>query len=142
FWVELFSRREPGSGLAWFRIAIGLVLLYSLLSIGLHGLIGVLWIDRAHGGYAPLGSGTMVIRWLGGPVPAGVYPVYAVTLLGALLTTVGWGGRLVIFVTLHGYLGLVALNGDHSGGYDIMLTNALWLLVLGDAMATCSLRCR
>lgn len=141
-WVTLLSRREPAVGLACFRVAIGLVLLYSLLSVGLGGLIDVLWVDVAHGGYKPLGRGAWIIPWLGGPTPAVVHGVYAAALAGALLVTVGLGGRLATFATLHLYLALITLNGEASGGYDLLLTNALWLLVLGDSTATLSLRCR
>lgn len=143
FWVALFSQRESGTGLAVFRIAIGLVLLYSLLSILAAGLIDVLWLDIAHGGYGPLGHGNWLLSRLGGPGnPSAVYGLYIIALLGALATTIGFGGRIAIFITLQTYNALVSINPNVSGGYDLLLTNALWLLVLADATATHSVRCR
>lgn len=144
FFVELFSRREPGSALAWFRIAIGLVLLYSLLSVGLHGLIDMLWVDRHYGGFTATSS--PLTRWFGETTPRVVYSIYGATLLGVVLVTAGVGGRflgrLITFLTLHGYLGLVGLNPHTAGGYDLLLTNALWLLVLAHSTATHSVHCR
>ena len=142
FWVELFSQRESASGLALFRIALGLVILYSLLSIRIAGLVDVFWIDVGHGGYAPLGEGNWLLAWLGGPTPSVVHWVHAVAVLGALAMVVGIGGRWVILLTLQTYNALVTINLNVSGGYDLMITNALWLLFFSDCMATYSLSCR
>ncbi len=142
-WVALWDRREPAIGLACFRIAVGAVMLYSLLSVGLGGLIDVLWIDAAHGGYKPLGSGNWLLATLGGPHPAVIYPLYGATVALALAHTLGAGGpiigRMVAFAGLHAYLALVTVNGEATGGYDNLIGNALWLCVLGDASATLSL---
>lgn len=142
FWVTLFDRREPGTALACFRIATGLVMLYSLLSVGLAGMIDVLWVDHASGGYAYLGTGNWLLTRLGGPTPAVIHALYGVSLAGTLLVIAGAGGRLSILVALQAYAAMALVNGDASGGYDLLITNAMWLLVLGDATATLSVRCR
>ena len=142
FWVTLFARKESASGLAAFRIALGLVVLYSLLSIMASGLIAVLWIDVKHGGFGPLGPGNWLLAWLGGPTPGPVYGMWTVALCGALAMVVGIGGRVSIFVTLQAYNALITINSHTSGGYDLMITNALWLLVFSECMATYSLSCR
>ncbi|WP_428261222.1 HTTM domain-containing protein [Haliangium sp.] len=145
-WVALLSRREPATGLACFRLAVGLVALYSLLSVGLSGLVGVLWIDAAHGGYKPLGAGNWLLSLLGGPQPDTVYPLYGLALALTLAFTAGVGGRvagrIIAFATLHVYLALVMINSEATGGYDLLISNAMWLCVLGDATAALSLRCR
>ena len=142
FWVTLFARREPATALACFRVATGLVMLYSLLSVGLAGLVDVLWVDHAAGGYAYLGTGNWLLTRLGGPTPAVIHALYGVSLAGALLVIAGAGGRLSILVTLQAYVAMALVNGDASGGYDLLITNAMWLLVLRDATATLSVRCR
>lgn len=142
FWVTLFSQKESASGLAAFRIALGLVVIYSLLSVMASGLIDVLWIDYKHGGYGPLGPGNWLLAWLGGPAPGPVYGLWIVALGGALAMVVGIGGRVTIFVTLQAYNALISINSHTSGGYDLMLTNALWLLIFSECMATYSLSCR
>lgn len=141
-WVALFDRREAATTLACFRIAIGLVALYSLLDVGLAGLLDVLWVDRRWGGYAELGTGNWLFRLLGGPTPDAVRVLYATALGSAVLVTLGLAGRLSALVAGQTYLALVFVNGNATGGYDALITNAFWLLVLGDATRTLSLDCR
>jgi hypothetical protein len=141
-WVALLSEREPGTSLALFRAACGLCVLYSIGSVAAHGLVPVLWLDPAHGGYTCPGDGPRLFRWLGGVHPETVWPVVAAALLAGLLLVIGLGGRLTAFVALQTYKALYFINPDATGGYDWLLTNALWLLVLGRSTATLALDCR
>jgi hypothetical protein len=140
-WVELLGRKEPGTTFATFRIAVALVILYSLLSIGLHGLVEVLWVDEAYGGYRPL-PGNWVHKLFGGVTPGVVWTLYTCSLLGAVAMAVGIGGRIPIVVLVVGYGPMAMVNSGAYGGYDMMISNALWLLLLGNATATLSLDCR
>lgn len=141
-WVTLLDRREAGTTLACFRIAIGLVTLYSLLDVGLARLVDVLWVDYHSGGYACLGTGNWLMTSLGGATPDVVHALYGVALGAAVLVTVGLAGRLSALVAGQAYMALVFVNGSATGGYDALITNALLLLVLGDATRTLSLDCR
>jgi len=141
YFVALFSRREPGTTLAVFRIAAGLVILYSLLSIAAADLVEALWVNVEHGGMRNIG-GSPLARWLGGPTPGVIWMIWTAALVATLAFIAGLGGRITSFVLLQTYLGLVSINGDASGGYDLMITNALWLLTLGQATATLSVDCR
>ncbi|MBK6576162.1 MAG: HTTM domain-containing protein [Sandaracinaceae bacterium] len=141
-WVARCDRREAATTLACFRIAIGLVTLYSLLDVGLGGLVDVLWVDYHSGGYACLGTGNWLMTLLGGATPHVVHALYGVALGSALLVTMGLAGRLSALVAGQTYMALVFVNGSATGGYDMLITNALWLLVLGDATRTLSLDCR
>ena len=42
-WVALLDRREPGTSLALFRIACGLVVFGAVGSVAAHGLVPALW---------------------------------------------------------------------------------------------------
>jgi hypothetical protein len=141
-WVSLLDRREPGDALALFRIAVAVVVLWALLAMVTSGLTGVLWVDRAWGGYRSLGDGPYLVRWLGGPTPGVIHAVLTGTLVSGALLLLGLGGRLTAFVTLQGYVALIRLDGNASGASDILVTNALWLLVLARSTATLSLDCR
>jgi hypothetical protein len=141
-WVLLLSRREPGDAMALFRIAVGVVTLWSLLTMATSGLLDVLWVDRAWGGYRSLGDGPYLIQWLGGPTPGVVHVVTGVTILSGALLVLGLGGRLSAFMTLQGYLALSRIDGSASGSSDVLVTNALWLLVLARSTATLSLDCK
>jgi hypothetical protein len=140
-WVSLLAEREPGTSLALFRIACGLCLLGSVGSVAWHGLVPVLWLGPSDGGYTTP-STPWLFRHLGGVHPGTVWPVVAGTLLCGLALAAGLGGRLTPFLALQGYLALWGLNGDALGGYDWLLTNALWLLVLSRSTATLALDCR
>jgi len=141
-WVALLSRREAGTGLALFRIAIGLCVLGTIGTVVGHDLVGVLWVDRSHDGYRTLGAGPWLVALLGGPTPRVVWSLVVLTLAAGLAMVLGMGARLAALVALQGVLALTWLNPHAGGSYDDLLTNALWLLVLGDAGATLSLSCR
>jgi hypothetical protein len=141
-WVVLLSRRERGTSFALLRIAVAAVILYSLLSVGLHGLVPVLWIDAAHGGFARLGNSDLVPALLGGPTPTVVWTLYTVALVGAVGMLLGVGGRVPIVLVALSYTPVATSNPEAYGGYDLMISNAVWMLLLGNATATLSVDCR
>jgi hypothetical protein len=141
-WVELLSRKERGTNFAMFRIAVAGVILYSLLSVGLHGLVPVLWVDAAYGGCSKLGSGGLVPSLLGGPTPTVAWTLYAIAFSCASAMLLGAGGRVPIAFLALSYTPLATINPEAYGGYDLMIGNAVWMLLLGDANATLSLDCR
>jgi hypothetical protein len=141
-WVDLLARRERGTSLAAFRIAVAGVILYSLLSVGLHGLVPVLWIDTNHGGFAEVGRIAGVARLLGETTPGVVWTLYTVALVSATAMLAGVGGRIPIALVALSYTPVATINSEAYGGYDLMIGNAVWMLLLGDATATMSVDCR
>jgi len=141
-WVELTSHREPGTTLAWFRLAVALVLVYALLSMIAAELVEVMWVDAAYGGLQTLSTEHWLVGLLGGRTPAAAWTLVGSGLLLASLLAVGLGGRLTALCTLQVYYALTSAQGTLTGGYDTLLTNALWILVLGQSTATLSLDCR
>ena len=142
FWVVLFSHREPAYGWALFRILTGACLLYSLTSVGATGLVDILWVDAAYGGYRSLGPVRVLLLDLGPATPSLINSIYALALIGSAALALGIGGRLVTFLTLQSFLSLTTVNSQSSGSDDALLCNALWLLFLCDASSTLSLRCK
>lgn len=141
-WLRWLEAREPGTTLALVRIAVAAIVLGTLLSVLRTDLLGVLWVDAAHGGYRRLGAGHVVLRVLGGARPEVMWSLFGVAVAGAVALLLGLGGRLAAAITLMAFHPLVTVNADASGGSDAMMTNALWLLVLGEGTATLSLDCR
>lgn len=141
FMVDFAGRRELGQSLAVFRILVSLTLLYSLCSIAAAGLVEPLWVDQAHGGMQHVHE-NHVMRLLGGATPSAVWLLYGLAFGATVTLGVGLFGRVSAFVLLQSYYALYISNGLATGGYDMMLSNALWLLVLGDATATLSVDCR
>lgn len=140
-WVRLLDQREVGTSLALWRIAVGLCVVGSVGAVVLAGAVPLLWFDPADGGYTPP-TPPWLFRQLGGATRGTVTAVVAITLAAGLLTAGGLGGRLSVFVALQGYLALVRLNGDATGGYDAAISNGLWLLVFARSTETLSLDCR
>ncbi len=141
-WAALLAERETGTSLALFRIGCGLCILYAIGSVVLAGMVPVIWLGPADGGLATEINGSRLFQWLGGVHPGTVWVVVAATLLLGLLLALGAGGRVTAFLALQGTMALTGLNGNATGAYDWLLTNALWLLVLAGATATLSLDCR
>jgi hypothetical protein len=152
-WVALLAEREPGTSLALFRIALGLCVLYSIGIVVLDGMAESLWLSPPRG-FTTLGQRPVQYRVLEQLIPS-LLPwfswndpavllrlVVGLTLTGGALMVVGLGGRVTALVTLQLYLGIVHSNPDAAGGYDWLLSNALWLVVLSRSTATLSLDCR
>jgi hypothetical protein len=140
-WVALLAERERGTSLALFRIAVGAVVAGTLLATVLPGLVEVIWIDRRYGGMRDVGHGYWLLELLGGAQPAVVWPLVLAALGCSVALALGAGGRATPLLTLWLYRSVSSIGGV-AGGYDSMIFNALWLLVLGDASATLSLDCR
>ena len=140
-WVGLIATREPGTTLALFRIAVGLLLTWSWVEPWASGVVPMIWIGDEWGGVRALGH-SWLFDLLGGASPTAVYSVIGLTALSGLALTLGLFSRPAALIGLVGGLELSRLNGHAAGSYDNLFSNALWLLVLARADATLSLRCR
>ena len=140
-WLAFVSEREDGRVLAIVRILIGLVAFGELFEMVMYGMVDTVWVARAHGGVFTLG-GNWLVRALGGPSHGVVWGLMVFAMIGSLTLAAGLGGRVTPFVTLHAYAALTNLNGQAGGGYDPLLTNAMWLCVIGNASTTLSLDAR
>lgn len=142
FFVQLFAQQEQGTSLALFRIALGLCALYSLLSIAGAGLVQPLWTDVSYGGMRSV-TGNWLVQALGGPSPLVIWSLWATALVCVLAFTLGiagvWGHRLITLLLLHSYNALITVNPLASGGYDVLMTNAFWILVFADSTTCFSL---
>lgn len=141
-WQAWVLRQEHATTLALFRVLVSTIVLGSLLSAAAAGVIDVTWVDAAHGGMLSLGSGNWLVSALGGPTPAVVWSLFGAGVIGASLSLIGLGGRWPLLATLQAYLGLTSLNPTASGGFDNLLTIALWLLFLSGCNATLSVDSR
>lgn len=137
-WVAATSVTEDATSLALFRVAMGSGALVTVGSVVLTGLVPVIWIDAGDGGLASLDDGTWLIAQLGGPTPRVTWSMVAVSVVSSLLLTLGIGGRLCALGSLLSTSSLVYLNPEAGGAYDQLLTNGLWLCVLGGGGATLS----
>jgi hypothetical protein len=140
-WVALLSHREPGTGLAVFRIALGLCAAYILVEMLLRGAVEPLWVDRAYGGMRTV-TPSRLVTWLGGPTPEVVFGLVWATLGLAAAQVLGLGGRWVPLLLLWFISSLTGLNNQSGGSYDELFENAQWILFLSSSTATLSLDSR
>lgn len=140
-WVAFLDRQEPGTTLALWRIACGLCLVGTIAAVVLAGAVPLLWLPPADGGYTQPAT-PWLFRQIGGVTPATVKGMVALTLIAGVLTAVGLGGRIAVLAALQGFLALMGLNSDATGGHDSVISNGLWLLVLSRSTETLSLDCR
>jgi hypothetical protein len=140
-WVRFVSERESGLTLALFRIAVGLIAFVEMLETVLYGVARVAWLDKSAGGAFAL-KGNWLIQLLGGASPATIYGLLAVSMITSVCVAAGLGGRLVTFVALQSYGAVANVNGSAAAGYDALITNAMWILVIGGASSTLSLDSR
>lgn len=140
--ADRLAHREPATALALFRIGVGLSVLYTVVPIRRSGVLPLVWMDRAYGGFRPLDVHHWLIRFVGGPTDASLMVLSGVAVLAGLLLVIGFGGRITALATGQLMLGLFAISPETSGGHDLLLSNALWLLVLSPSTATLSLDAR
>ena len=141
-WQALVLRQERATTLALFRVLVCAIVLASLLSAAAARVVDVTWVDASYGGMLALGSGNWLVSLLGGPTPAVVWGLFSIGVAAASLSLIGWGGRWALLATLQAYLGLTSLNPTASGGFDNLLTIALWLLFLSGSHVTLSVAAR
>ncbi len=139
--VRAATAKEHGAALAVFRIALA----FGVLLDALHAVrpeVLVLFQPLEDGGLAYGKNVFPLWSLLGGPSAAGVTALAwaSIPLSAALL--LGFGGRVTAAVLLHVLLAYKGLPADIGGGYDRLISNGLWLLILGNGTATLSLDCR
>jgi hypothetical protein len=136
-WVALLAEREGPETQAVFRALVGVVLFGAVVTMWDEA--DVLWVDVSNGGAFTLGPGGWLVRLLGGPTSGVIHGIMVACALAAACVAVGVGGRVATFVAGQLYLALFSLNYSASGGYDLLITNALWLLTLGQPTAALSI---
>lgn len=141
-WVALMSTRESGEAIARFRIAVGAVVLYSIVSVIAADLLHVMWVGANYGGLQTLDASHWLVDVLGGRTHSTANIIAGAAITLAIMMIVGFGGRVTALLLLVVYYAHVTAKSTVTGGYDTMITNALWLLVLADSTATHSLDCR
>lgn len=136
---ERVNRTEGGLSLALFRIGVGastLALTGGALVRGVHSIV---WVDASLGGYRDLDPDHPLLRLLGGATVEVATGLALTTSLAALLLTFGLFARPAALLALLALNLLIHTNSDVASGYDRLLANALWLLVLARSSTVLSL---
>lgn len=123
------------------RMLVAAVALVMLLNLARSGVMEAIWLAKPDG-LQRVESTHWLWSWLDAPTPANVWMLWRVAIGAAVAVLVGFGGRIGALVLLQVLLALLSLQPSSNGGYDMLLNNALWLLVLAPCEATLSLWCR
>ncbi|MCO4747808.1 MAG: hypothetical protein KC912_23635 [Proteobacteria bacterium] len=142
WWTEVWSAEESGRTLALFRIAVAMVVLLDALSLVAAGVIDPLYIPISEGGMAPADRFPSLLLDVIGHTTTTTWALWSAMLGLSAASLVGLGGRLTHLALLQVVLAWHAIPLDIGGGYDRLLTNALFFLVLGNTTATLSVDCR
>ncbi|HMV67011.1 MAG TPA: hypothetical protein PKA64_09185 [Myxococcota bacterium] len=140
-WMDLASEREEGTPLAVVRACTGVVVAWTCFSSWFWGAVPVYTMISA-GGMAPDGLGRIWFRAIGGATEGNVTALLFAGMALAAALVVGFGGRVTAFLLGQVMLALFALHPGTGGGHDRVITNILWMLVIGDGARTWSLDCR
>ena len=141
-WVRFLGHREPATGLALFRISLGLLILHTMGSIVLSDVVVPLWANIDEGGIRNLSDRNWLVEQLGGPGLETSKLLLGSTILASTLLTLGIASRLSALVALQTCLALWSLHPTSGGGHDRLINNALWILVLAPSGQTLSVWCR
>ncbi|MFO0802318.1 MAG: HTTM domain-containing protein [Gemmataceae bacterium] len=138
-WCAFLAEREPGTAVSLFRISIGICVVWMFGSVAAHGLVPVVWLNPADGGWRPVNT-PWLLQQLGGVTPTNVRVFTILAIVSGLMLAIGLFGRLAAFLALQCTLALTHI--DRPGFDDLLLGNLLWLLVLSRCTATLSLDCK
>ena len=138
-WVDLLAEREPGTTLALFRVGCGSCVLLVVGGVAVGGMVPVVWLNPADGGYRPVFT-PWLFDLIGGVTPRNVWLMVGLALTAGALLVVGLFARLAALLALQSVLALTCI--DRPDFDDLILCNALWLLFLSRSSATLSLACR
>lgn len=141
-WVDACGRGEIGTSFALFRIALGATLAVDAARLLASGVVDPLFVPRSAGGLAPARRLHPLVEFLGGASAEVATGLWWGVLLGAAGVAVGFLPRASALVALQCRLALVSIPLNIWGGYDRLLHNGLWLVVLGGGAATLSVACR
>lgn len=142
WWVAFWSEREAPEVLALFRVLVGLVIASTFGDMLVQGVAVPLLAGTSHGGMAPDGAGPTWLAWVGGNTATTIPWLVGAAAGGGLLLSAGVGGRVLPLLLGQLCIALFAIHPGTGGGHDRLITNALWLMVLGPATATWSIDAR
>ncbi len=139
-WVARLAHQEPATGLALFRMVMGVILLVDFVLPMAIGVDSWVFATPEEGGILPLSDESWLVQALGGPSLQTSRALCAVGAVGSVALILGVGHRAAALVTLQAALAIDSLGATASDHTDLQ-SNALWLLLLAPAAETLSLRC-
>ena len=143
-WLALvgwMTAEEGAAPMALFRISVGAILLWNLLSMVSSGAMTLLWLPEASGGLRePPVDG--LLASLVGVSAVATRALMAASIVASAMMMIGVATRLAALVLLVCFSHFLTLFPAAVGGHDHLLTGACFLLMLSRSDVTLSVRCR
>ena len=129
-WTRMLAfvqQREDASSLALTRIIAGTTLFCHLVNLLWTGTATLVWAEPTSMGFA---NRPGFLSHFGGGTPDNVVALTCVCALASLLVAVGLLTRASILLAWLSFRALLELNSEARSGYDSLLVNTLFLLLL------------
>jgi len=136
-WVAWWTAPDDPRGLAAFRILVCLTVFWDMMVLA--EALNPVYVPESEGGLASNTAGNWLIELLGGASQANAWSVWCLAVAGAVLGGLGLFGRVGPLLMMLGLPALFSLHTSAGGGHDRLMTNAVWLLVLGSGSQVWSL---
>lgn len=137
--VDALRHRESATSLALCRMALGAAVLQVSLEPLAGGVWSLLFVDPAVGGARQVVRGHWLVGLLGAGSVETAHALVGLAVLGGLSLLLGLGHRVGALLAGQALLALFSMNPAAGGGHDLLLTNALFLIMLSPASQTLSL---
>lgn len=125
--IALVEQREDASSLALTRIVAGTTLFAHLVHLLWTGAATFAWVEPAGLGFA---NRPGLLAYVGGGTVSNVVALTCVCATASLLVALGLLTRASILVAWLSFRALLELNSEARSGYDSLLVNTLFLLLL------------
>ena len=125
--IAFVQQREDATSLALTRIIAGTTLFCHLVHLLWTNAAQFVWVDSAGMGFA---SRPGWLAYVGGGTSNNVVFLTCVCAAASLLVALGLFTRAAIFITWLSFRALLDLNSEARSGYDSLLVNTLFLLLL------------
>lgn len=141
-WQRLLGfvqEREEATSLALTRIAVGVTIFCHFVHLMWSGAAQFAWTAGEYGGFA---NRPGVLEYVGGNSPTAVVALASIVTIAALLVALGLFTRASLIVTFVAFRFCTEMNSEARSGYDSLLVNMLFLLIISGCGRALSLDAR
>jgi hypothetical protein len=137
--VAFGQEREEGTSLALTRIAVCTTLAAHFIRLVYTGGAELAWTAPEYGGFA---SRPGYLEHVGGNTPGAVLALCGVVIVASLMGALGLFTRASLLVAFLAFRACTEMNGEARSGYDSLIVNMLFLLIISGCGRALSLDAR
>lgn len=134
--VAFVEEREEGTSLALTRIAVGTTLACHFIRLIYTGGAEFAWTSAEFGGFAARPG---YLEYVGGNTPGAVLALCMVVVISSIMSALGLFTRASLLTAFLAFRACTEMNGEARSGYDSLLVNMIFLLMLSGCGRSLSL---